>query len=340
MTAVATDDTTEPSPWTGIAMTTISALDRLTPHPQLPGAFFASRQGTWDALGRYGTAESWAPTVVWWAVRAAEFAPRPAPLVLAPEEATDNGIAMLDRVWNEWGAGTSEEELAEGLRAQRGEHDEQWAIDVSAGIAYALRVALATCPASHVILVEATEVMRTAAGLVGLGHDVEQAVVKEIVLAHCLDEDRRKGPLLNVWSLIQAGRLDADELLLGMRALQTFLAQESAVTVAPDMQVVRLGPDGQQASTARLDEIDPTPTHDDDDMDWTAALGYRLLVAERAEDRAATDALLATVTTIPQRLSMLEVLARWAREAIEQRDAEIRVATADEALHPQSPFGD
>ncbi|MGW4527880.1 hypothetical protein [Amycolatopsis sp. NPDC004378] len=337
---MATDDTAEQALWGTIAMTTIGALDRLTPHPQLPGAFFASRQGTWDALGRHGTAESWATTVVWWALRAAEFAPHPAPLVLAPEEATDNGMAVLDRLWNEWGAGASEVDLAEGLRAQRAEHDEPWAIDVSTGVAYALRVALATCPASHVILVEATDVMRTAAGLVGLGHDVEDSVVKEIVLARCLDEERRKGPLLHLWSLIQAGRLDANELLLGIRALQTFLAQDSAVTIAPDMQMVRLGPDGQPASTARLDEIDPTPTHDDDDMDWTAALGYRLLVAERADDRATTEALLATVTTIPQRLSMLEVLARWAREAVEQRDAEIRVTTAEEALHRRSPFGE
>lgn len=339
MTAVATDNTTEPTPWRSIAATTISALDRLRPHPQLPGAFFASRQGTWDALGRYGTAETWATTVVWWALRAAEFAPHPTPLVLAPEEATDNGLALLDRLWSEWGAGASEEELAEGLRGQRAEHDEQWAIDVSTGIAYALRVALATCPASHIILVEATEVMRTAAGLVGLGHDVEEAVVREIVLARCLDEERRKGPLLHLWRLIQAGRLDAEELLLGIRALQVFLAQDSAVDVVPDMQMVRLGPDGEPASTARLDEIDPTPTHDDDDMDWTAAVSYRLLVAERANDRAATDALLATVATIPQRLSLLEVLARWAREAVEQRDTEIRVTTADEAIHHRSPFG-
>jgi hypothetical protein len=316
-TWVTANDDTAVFPWLEIAAVTVNALDRLRPHPLIPGGFFADRQGAWEVCGRHGTPQSWAPMVVWWARRANEFAP-PEALALMPEEATDDGITLLRYLWSQFRAGVSDTELIAAVQAQRTERGEQWAINVSGGLVYALGVALATCPATGATLIEATSFVRTAGAEVGLQPDVQSAVIQTIVLAHALDRDRRQQPMLRVWNRIRAGQVEVDDLLTGIRALQWFLAQE--YTISPNMAVAQMDSDGGPASLVRLADIDPTPTPDYGDQSWTAAVGYRLLVAQRANDRAATDALLATVATVPQRLGLLDTLAIWTREIIDRQE--------------------
>lgn len=303
-----------------VTTATVAALDHCVADPQRPGSVTVDRDALWKTLRGETADHVWADAVAWWITRVIVYAP-PTGLEINAEVVSDDGawvsllMDMIDRVRR----GSPDTAIAETIAGLARSATPSTATDLAAGAAHRLCSALATCSATHRDLVQATHAMDWACRDTDVSPYLEAVLAQSITMAHSLDVERRKAPLLGLWQFCRETG-DENMLLDGLSSMGTLAATYPELSSSFDSQVVILGPDGLPVSMSTIEDIDPTPTHDDDDMLWTAAVASRLVSAARTEDAHAVADALKPVSTMPQRLSMIETMARLIRDRLADND--------------------
>jgi hypothetical protein len=302
-----------------VTTATVAALNCCVANPLRSGSFTMDRDSLWNTLRDKTSDKVWADAVAWWISRVIVYAPTSG-LEIRAEAVSEDGtwVTVMMEIIQYLRGGILEDRIATAIR-ELASAKPSVAADLAAGAAHTLCVALATCTATHHDLVKATHAMDWACRNTTVSPYLETTLAQSITMAHSLDVDRRQAPLLGLWEECRATGSE-DTLLDGLASMGAVAATYPEFSLISHSPVMVLGPAGEPVSMSALKDIDPTPTHDDEDMMWVVAVAARLVTASRTGDARAVADVLAPVSTVPQRLSMIEMMARLIRDRLAEDD--------------------